>query len=191
MSSGRCTEVTYYLLEKININEIYLFLFGLSWTGFVTVVISAEVDRCQPDPCANGATCISQDNIYICICPPKFQGRNCDKGNASNYICTEGQELYNKTLNSTIGVLTEILPPTFYGCLYKNGGCEHFCTEAEDSVHQCHCATGYSLAADNRSCVSQGGLWHYQNGDMTYKSHQIKYTTRKIRMFSSDILKIT
>ncbi|XP_026788114.1 coagulation factor VII [Pangasianodon hypophthalmus] len=87
-----------------------------------------EVDQCQTGPCANGATCVSQDNTYICICPPRFQGRNCDK---------------------------ETLPQTFYGCLYKNGGCEHFCTEAADSVHQCHCATDYSLAADNRSCVSQ------------------------------------
>lgn len=48
-------------------------------------VISAVVDHCQPGMCANGATCVSQDNTYICICPPKYQGRNCDKGNASNY----------------------------------------------------------------------------------------------------------
>ncbi|MCJ8747854.1 hypothetical protein PDJAM_G00158190 [Pangasius djambal] len=87
-----------------------------------------EVDQCQTGPCANGATCVSQDSTYICICPPRFQGRNCDK---------------------------ETLPQNFYGCLYKNGGCEHFCTEVADSVHQCHCANDYSLAADNRSCVSQ------------------------------------
>ncbi|XP_053332875.1 coagulation factor VII-like [Clarias gariepinus] len=87
-----------------------------------------EVDHCQPETCANGSTCVSQGNTYICICPPKFQGRHCDK---------------------------ETLPQTFYDCLYKNGGCDHFCTETEDSVHPCHCATGYKLAPDNRSCVSQ------------------------------------
>ncbi|XP_046694362.1 coagulation factor VII isoform X1 [Silurus meridionalis] len=87
-----------------------------------------EVDQCQTGPCANGATCVSQGSTYICICAPKYQGRNCDK---------------------------ETLPQTFYGCLYKNGGCEHFCTEEPDSVRQCHCATGYSLAANNKSCVSQ------------------------------------
>ncbi|KAK2817899.1 hypothetical protein Q7C36_021832 [Tachysurus vachellii] len=87
-----------------------------------------EVDQCQSDPCANGATCVSQDNNYICICPTKFQGRNCDK---------------------------ETDPQTYYNCLYKNGGCEHFCTEGADLVPRCQCATGYSLAANNRSCVSQ------------------------------------
>ncbi|KAF5902622.1 coagulation factor VII-like, partial [Clarias magur] len=87
-----------------------------------------EADHCQPGTCANGATCVSQGNAYICICPPKFQGRHCDK---------------------------EALPQMFYDCLYENGGCGHFCTETEDSVHQCHCATGYKLAPDNRSCVSQ------------------------------------
>lgn len=139
-----------------------MFLFGLSRTGSVFAVISAEVDQCQPGPCANGSTCVSQGNTYICLCPPKFQGRNCDKGNTSNYMfgCTD-QVLYTKTLNSTIGDPTETLPHTFYGCLYKNGGCEHFCTEDADLAHRCHCATGYSLAADNRSCVSQGRFWHY------------------------------
>ncbi|KAG7315722.1 hypothetical protein KOW79_020588 [Hemibagrus wyckioides] len=87
-----------------------------------------EVDRCQPDPCANEATCVSEDNDYICICPPKFQGRHCDK---------------------------ETAPQDFHNCLYKNGGCEHFCTEDADLVPHCHCTTDYNLAADNKSCVSQ------------------------------------
>ncbi|XP_076839311.1 coagulation factor VII isoform X2 [Brachyhypopomus gauderio] len=88
--------------------------------------VYTEVDHCKSEPCQNGATCDTQANTYICICPPMFEGRNCDK---------------------------EVLQA--YGCLYKNGGCEHFCTEAEDLAPRCHCAPGYSLSLDNSSCVPQ------------------------------------
>ncbi|KAL6481469.1 hypothetical protein MHYP_G00095490 [Metynnis hypsauchen] len=87
-----------------------------------------EPDHCQSKPCTNGSTCVSHVNSYICICPSRFEGRNCDK---------------------------ETVPQNVHGCLYKNGGCEHFCTETADSVHQCHCAPGYSLGVDNSSCVPQ------------------------------------
>uniref|UniRef100_A0A673G4V9 Coagulation factor VII, like n=1 Tax=Sinocyclocheilus rhinocerous TaxID=307959 RepID=A0A673G4V9_9TELE len=53
---------------------------------------------------------------------------------------------------------TEILPPTSYGCLYRNGGCEHFCVEISDSTHRCDCAPGYTLHTDNSSCVPKGQL---------------------------------
>ncbi|KTF93721.1 hypothetical protein cypCar_00039328 [Cyprinus carpio] len=87
-----------------------------------------EEDHCQPGPCQNGATCVDQVNAYICVCPVNFEGRHCDK---------------------------EIFPPTSYGCLYKNGGCEHFCVEISDSTHRCDCAPGYTLQTDNSSCMPQ------------------------------------
>ncbi|XP_072512896.1 coagulation factor VII [Salminus brasiliensis] len=90
--------------------------------------VYTEVDHCKSEPCSNGSTCVSEGNSYICICPAKFEGRNCDK---------------------------ETVPENAYVCLYKNGGCEHFCTEVEGLVHQCHCASGYSLGVDNHSCVPQ------------------------------------
>lgn len=89
------------------------------------------VDFCQSGPCQNGATCVDQMNMYVCICPVNFEGRHCDK---------------------------EILPPSSYGCLYKNGGCEHFCVEITDSTHRCDCAPGYTLHTDNSSCVPQRGF---------------------------------
>lgn len=92
----------------------------------------------------------------------------------ANISVLKARNVTTKLLTATsLGGPTETLSQTFYGCLYKNGGCEHFCVEVEDSVHQCHCATGYSLAADNRSCVSQGRFWHDQNEDMMYKSYHI------------------
>ncbi|KAK2908433.1 hypothetical protein Q8A67_004270 [Cirrhinus molitorella] len=90
-----------------------------------------EVDYCESGPCQNGAMCVDQINTYICICPVNFEGRHCDK---------------------------EIFPPSSYGCLYKNGGCEHFCTEDSDSTRRCDCAPGYTLHTDNSSCVPQDGF---------------------------------
>ncbi|XP_067298440.1 coagulation factor VII [Pseudorasbora parva] len=94
----------------------------------------SDVDSCQSGPCQSGATCVDQMNTYICICPKNFEGRHCDK---------------------------ETLPPSLsssYGCLYKNGGCEHFCVEISGSTHHCECAPGYTLSTDKHNCTRQGGF---------------------------------
>ncbi|XP_056629070.1 coagulation factor VII [Triplophysa dalaica] len=87
-----------------------------------------EPDPCQSNPCQNGATCVHQVNTYICICTVNYEGRNCNK---------------------------EIFPHSSYRCLYKNGGCDHFCTEISESTRECECAPGYRLQADNTSCVPE------------------------------------
>ncbi|XP_062383232.1 coagulation factor VII isoform X2 [Sardina pilchardus] len=86
----------------------------------------SDVDQCASNPCLNGGTCVDQVNAYICICPSGFEGRNCDK-----------------------------VLPAHYGCLFRNGGCEHFCTETQDAPHVCSCASGYELGPDNSSCSPQ------------------------------------
>ncbi|MFT7808639.1 coagulation factor VII-like [Arapaima gigas] len=83
-------------------------------------------DACTSGPCQNGATCVDHFKSYSCICPPGFEGRNCEMGMKSSF-----------------------------GCLYKNGDCEHFCTEAPGLKHHCHCAPGYALGSDNSSCEPQ------------------------------------
>ncbi|KAM4601681.1 uncharacterized protein ACJ7VT_019730 [Polymixia lowei] len=86
----------------------------------------SAVNHCDSGPCLNGGTCEGQINSYICICRRGYQGRNCEKATM-----------------------------TSYGCLYRNGGCEQFCTEVPGNSHRCHCAPGYSLANDNSSCKPQ------------------------------------
>uniref|UniRef100_A0AAY4EXL5 Coagulation factor VII n=1 Tax=Denticeps clupeoides TaxID=299321 RepID=A0AAY4EXL5_9TELE len=85
-----------------------------------------SMDQCEAMPCQNGATCMDQVNAYTCICSAGFEGRNCTK---------------------------EV--KTYYGCLYENGGCEHFCVETLNSSHVCLCASGYRLAPDKSSCLPQ------------------------------------
>ncbi|KAJ8410515.1 hypothetical protein AAFF_G00194190 [Aldrovandia affinis] len=86
----------------------------------------AEEDECESRPCQNGATCLDQVKSYTCICPSGFEGKDCG---------------------------TAVKGP--FTCLYKNGGCEHFCSEMPGSLRQCNCAPGYSLGEDNSSCLPQ------------------------------------
>ncbi|KAJ8004051.1 hypothetical protein DPEC_G00154780 [Dallia pectoralis] len=85
------------------------------------------VDQCVSGPCLNNATCVSQVNSFICICSPGFEGRTCGTalGSAQN------------------------------GCLYENGGCEHFCKEFPDMSVKCLCAPGYGLGNDSLSCLPE------------------------------------
>ncbi|KAM6945723.1 coagulation factor VII [Aplochiton taeniatus] len=86
----------------------------------------SDEDLCESGPCLNGGSCVDQPGTYICICRHGFLGRNC--GKAARTSC---------------------------GCLYRNGGCEHFCTELPDLSPYCHCAPDYALGSDNSSCLPQ------------------------------------
>ncbi|XP_065110087.1 coagulation factor VII [Paramisgurnus dabryanus] len=106
-----------------------------------------EVDWCESGPCQNNGTCVPQVNTYICICPVKFEGRNCDKEKSA---------------------------PNSYSCLYKNGGCDHFCTQISESTRQCDCAPAYRLHTDNSTCVPEdsfacGRLMHVTIGPRIVK----------------------
>ena len=36
-----------------------------------------SVDFCFPDPCLNGATCVTSDT-FECVCADGYEGRNCE-----------------------------------------------------------------------------------------------------------------
>ncbi|CAH1240852.1 EDIL3 [Branchiostoma lanceolatum] len=38
---------------------------------------STKVGACQPNPCANGGTCLDRVDGPVCVCCPPFQGKNC------------------------------------------------------------------------------------------------------------------
>uniref|UniRef100_UPI0037E99BB9 uncharacterized protein n=1 Tax=Semicossyphus pulcher TaxID=241346 RepID=UPI0037E99BB9 len=87
------------------------------------------VDHCQSSPCKNGATCTRHVHNYICKCPPGFHGLHCEKARL-----------------------------TSRGCRFRNGGCEHFCSEFPDRSHVCFCAKGYRLDRDNSTCLPQDSV---------------------------------
>ena len=38
-----------------------------------------DIDECESDPCANGATCVNLRGKYKCMCASGFHGSNCNK----------------------------------------------------------------------------------------------------------------
>ncbi|KAI1899674.1 hypothetical protein AGOR_G00064210 [Albula goreensis] len=85
----------------------------------------AEEDECKSSPCLNGAICLDQPKSYTCVCPSGYEGKSC-------------------------GIVQGAI-----NCLFRNGECEHFCTEGPGSLRQCACAPGYSLGEDDSSCLPQ------------------------------------
>ncbi|XP_075194753.1 vitamin K-dependent protein C [Anomaloglossus baeobatrachus] len=68
---------------------------------------------------------VCKDGIgkYDCICPREWEGKLCSHEVA------------------------------YFNCSINNGGCSHFCMEAENSTSRiCSCASGYKLGDDFRSC---------------------------------------
>ncbi|KAM8852639.1 protein delta homolog 2 [Synchiropus picturatus] len=56
--------------------------FASNWTcrclaGFTGRRCETDVDDCQMQPCANGATCLDAVNRFSCVCPVGFSGRFC------------------------------------------------------------------------------------------------------------------
>jgi len=43
----------------------------------VGIYCTVPKDRCSPNPCNNGATCINEKNGYSCLCPSGYSGANC------------------------------------------------------------------------------------------------------------------
>ena len=40
---------------------------------------------CEPNPCANGATCIVEGDSYSCKCPPGWKGFHCEEKDRSKH----------------------------------------------------------------------------------------------------------
>ncbi|XP_070564052.1 sushi, von Willebrand factor type A, EGF and pentraxin domain-containing protein 1-like [Ptychodera flava] len=49
------------------------------WVPPVEDTICSEIEECCSDPCRNGGTCIDGIARYDCICPPGFEGVNCEQ----------------------------------------------------------------------------------------------------------------
>ncbi|KAM3934859.1 coagulation factor VII [Leptodactylus fuscus] len=83
----------------------------------------ADENQCLSNPCINGGTCLDEHQLYMCICPEGYEGRNCETN-----------------INDTLK------------CEYENGDCEQLCYDTS-TIRRCSCMEGYALAEDGLSCV--------------------------------------
>ena len=45
----------------------------------IDILLSQDVDDCEPNPCLNHGKCVDGVNSYVCKCPRGFAGVNCEK----------------------------------------------------------------------------------------------------------------
>ncbi|NXL63068.1 FA7 factor, partial [Chordeiles acutipennis] len=91
-----------------------------------------SLNPCSTNPCNNGGVCKIRHYNYFCICPPKFGGDNCEKGDEC--LCVSMAEKLE--------------------CWYKNGGCWQYCRDSGSAFQVvCSCAKDYSLHEDGKRCV--------------------------------------
>ncbi|NXL42711.1 FA10 factor, partial [Podilymbus podiceps] len=99
------------------------------------------LNPCSTNPCNNSGVCKIRHYNYFCICPPKFGGDNCEKGDNN-------------------GVTACVFIAEKFECWYKNGGCWQYCRESRSAFHvACSCAEGYALHRDGKGCVQAGKAW--------------------------------
>ncbi|NXW36943.1 FA7 factor, partial [Phaetusa simplex] len=101
--------------------------------SFILGKIDESLNPCNTNPCKNGGVCKIRHYSYFCICPPRFGGDNCEKGERA---CVSIAEQFE--------------------CRYKNGGCWQYCRDGSAWRAACSCARGYSLQEDGKSCLPAG-----------------------------------
>ncbi|XP_078377492.1 uncharacterized protein LOC144660677 isoform X5 [Oculina patagonica] len=61
-------------------NGFYVYKLAKTPVCWLRYCGNAGYDECKiHKPCKNGATCVSQQDGYSCVCKPGYQGKNCDK----------------------------------------------------------------------------------------------------------------
>ncbi|NWR61548.1 FA7 factor, partial [Bucorvus abyssinicus] len=96
------------------------------------------LNPCSTNPCNNGGVCKIRHYNYFCICPPKFGGANCEKGEEC----------------PSVSVAEKL------ECWYKNGGCWQYCRDGSSAFDVvCSCAKGYTLQEDGKRCLPAGKAW--------------------------------
>ncbi|XP_062383228.1 protein Z, vitamin K-dependent plasma glycoprotein b [Sardina pilchardus] len=79
-------------------------------------------NQCEPNPCQNGGTCTDRIGGYNCTCSEMYVGHSCER------------DISQCPLDGPYA-------------------CEHFChVNRGHGSYSCHCAQGYTLHPDGRSC---------------------------------------
>ena len=84
MNYARVSQANLKICSMYHRKPIGLTALQVRWSGNGTynlVLNYKEIpdpDDCEPNPCAEGATCVDRSFKYTCVCPPNTSGRNCE-----------------------------------------------------------------------------------------------------------------
>ena len=74
----------------------------------LNIIIFPDIDECASSPCLNTATCVSQLNMYTCMCPRGWQGTNCNEGEFTLYNYLVSNVIFNVAFYIFGGLLYQV-----------------------------------------------------------------------------------
>ena len=111
---------------------------------------SVNIDDCFPNPCQNGF-CLDKVNSYTCICPPGYNGMNCE---VRNNVCASSPCLNGGTCQEEMNSFSCACTQGFTGdnCQTNTDDCSPnpcqnggICEDRMDSFI-CNCQNGFTGA---------------------------------------------
>uniref|UniRef100_A0A8C8YW30 Vitamin K-dependent protein C n=1 Tax=Prolemur simus TaxID=1328070 RepID=A0A8C8YW30_PROSS len=119
-------------------------------------------------PCCGHGTCTDGIGGFSCDCGQGWEGRFCQHG--------EGAPGARRAGPGRAAGPRPAPPVSFSNCSVDNGGCAHYCSEAEGG-RRCSCAPGYKLADDHLQCQPAvkfpcGRLWKRMDKKRSYFKHR-------------------
>nr|XP_032812683.1 coagulation factor X-like [Petromyzon marinus] len=125
---------------------------------------AANLEReCNEEPCSIEEAMEIFKNKELVVCDPYTKqnvciityGNQCDPNQClNNGICKDGVKMYTCICpNGFEGNNCEL---TKIGCVFRNGGCNHFCLDQENKAPVCTCVKGYRLQDDGHTCEPVG-----------------------------------
>lgn len=142
-------------------------------TSALTTAKPVQAEQCLKNPCKNGGQCIHAHNgkKYICLCPERFEGTNCDK--KIKTICDKNPCQHGGNCNLMRGADGTLIMTQFkcqcvqgysgdacqYHPLCNNSKCTHNAKcvpEPEKQSYTCKCPSGYfgDFCNNSKSCKS-------------------------------------
>ncbi|XP_069511194.1 fibulin-7-like isoform X2 [Ambystoma mexicanum] len=138
---------------------------------------SRDIDECACNPCANGGTCVNDNQRYACLCPSGWSGVYCQSSVYSYWVtnssfsrqprCADSGSSRQCTCDSGFrikagGICQDVDECELFQVNRESRICIHECINTPGS-YRCICPTGYLLNTEVNSCEDVDECANNQN----------------------------